>query len=86
MMNKNRGIDPLPNTIFPQDENNFLQEEITYSRLLSSSCDNISHLHGVDHKEMFFVFVVVISNLKDKSLLIPYKGICCFGKAEAVTF
>lgn len=48
MMNKSGGIDALPNTAFPQDENIFLQKEIAYSRLLSSSCDNISCPYGVD--------------------------------------
>lgn len=86
-MNKSRGIDVLPNTAFPQDENNFfLQKEITYSRPLNSSCDNISYPYGVDRKEMCFVSVVVAPNLKDKSSLVTYKGICCSGKAQVVTF
>lgn len=69
MMNKSGGIDALPNTAFPQDENIFLQKEIAYSRLLSSSCDNISCPYGVDWKK-YFLLVVVVSNLKDKSSLI----------------
>lgn len=85
-MNKSRGIDALPNTAFPQDENNFLQKEITYSRPLSSSCDNISYPYGVDQKEMRFLFVVVEPNLKDRSSLTTCKSICRSGKAQGLTF
>lgn len=53
-------------------------------------CSTLAVILSVTHMEQTrkkcFVFVVVAPNLKDKSSLITYKSICCFGTAEAVTF
>jgi hypothetical protein len=77
-MNKSRRVDVLPNTAIPQDENNFLQKEITYSGLLNSSYNNMLPIWSRPER--------IVSNLNDKHLFILCKGIFHFGKAKVVTF